>query len=103
MNSFKTPNETYILLNKVLNTLIRRKFGKQYFIRLNSLTFISNRTNVNYFKTSSERITIKSLKPIQMNELIQIKEFLLFNINSALLCIDTEFYIEVTNVEIIIK
>lgn len=103
MNSFITPNEIYILLNKVLNTLIRRKFGKQYFIRLNSLTFISNRTNVNYFKTSSEKITIKSLKPIQMNELIQIKEFLLFNINSALLCIDTEFYIEVTNVEIIIK
>jgi hypothetical protein len=102
MNSFKTPNETYNLLNKVLNTLIRRKFGKQYFIRLNSLTFISNRTNVNYFKTSSERITIKSLKPIQMNELIQIKEFLLFNINSALLCIDTEFYIEVVDVEIII-
>lgn len=103
MNSFKTPNEIYILLNKVLNTLVRRKFGKQYFIRLNSLTFISNRTNVNYYKTSSERITIKSLKPIQMNELIQIKEFLLFNINSALLCIDTEFYIEVTDVEIIIK
>ena len=102
MNSSKTPNETYILLNKVLNTLIRRKFGKQYFIRLNSLTFISNRTNVNYYKTLSERITIKSLKPIQMNELIQIKEFLLFNINSALLCIDTEFYIEVTDVEIII-
>ena len=103
MNSFITPNQIYILLNKVLNTLIRRKFGKQYFIRLNSLTFISNRTNVNYFKTSSEKITIKSLKPIQMNELIQIKEFLLFNINSALLCIDTEFYIEVTDVEIIIK
>ena len=103
MNSFKTPNEIYILLNKVLNTLVRRKFGKQYFIRLNSLTFISNRTNVNYYKTSSERITIKSLKPIQMNELILIKEFLLFNINSALLCIDTEFYIEVTDVEIIIK
>ena len=102
MNSFITPNEIYILLNKVLNTLVRRKFGKQYFIRLNSLTFISNRTNVNYYKTSSETITIKSLKPIQMNELIQIKEFLLFNINSALLCIDTEFYIEVTNVEIII-
>jgi hypothetical protein len=103
MNSFKTPNEIYILLNKVLNTLVRRKFGNQYFIRINSLTFISNRTNVNYFKTSYESITIKSLKPIQMNELIQIKEFLLFNINSALLCIDTEFYIEVTNVEIIIK
>ena len=96
-------SKVYVLLNKVLNTLVRRKFGNQYFIRINSLTFISNRTNVNYYKTSSETITIKSLKPIQMNELIQIKEFLLFNINSALLCIDTEFYIEVTDVEIIIK
>jgi len=95
--------KVYVLLNKVLNSLVRRKFGKQYFIRLNSLTFISNRTNVNYFKTSSESIIIKSLKPIKMNELIQIKEFLLFNINSALLCIDTEFYIEVTDFEIIIK
>jgi hypothetical protein len=102
MNSFKKPNEIYILLNKVLNTLVRRKFGKQYSIRLSSLTFISNRTYVNYFKTSYETITIKSLKPIQMNELIQIKEFLLFNINSALLCIDTEFYIEVMDIEIII-
>ena len=102
MNSFITPNEIYILLNKVLNTLIRRKFGKQYFIRLNSLTFISNRTNVNYFKTSSEKITIKSLKPIQMNELIQIKEFILFNINSALLCIDSINYKEVTDIEILI-
>ena len=96
-------SKVYVLLNKVLNTLVKRKFGNQYFIRINSLTFISNRTNVNYFKTSYERITIKSLKPIKMNELIQIKEFLLFNINSALLCIDTEFYIEVTDVEIIIK
>jgi hypothetical protein len=95
-------SKVYVLLNKVLNTLVRRKFGNQYFIRINSLTFISNRTNVNYFKTSTETITIKSLKPIQMNELIQIKEFLLFNINSALLCIDTEFYIEVTDVKIII-
>jgi len=95
--------KVYVLLNKVLNSLVRRKFGKQSFISLNSLTFISNRTNVNYFKTSSESIIIKSLKPIKMNELIQIKEFLLFNINSALLCIDTEFYIEVTDVEIIIK
>ncbi len=102
MNSLITPNEIYILLNKVLNTLVRRKFGKQYFIRLNSLTFISNRTNVNYFQTSSEKITIKSLKPIQMKELIQIKEFLLVNINSALMCIDCSSYNEVSEFELII-
>jgi len=95
-------SKVYVLLNKVLNTLVRRKFGNQYFIRINSLTFISNRTSVNYFKTSYERITIKSLKPIQMNELIQIKDFILFNINSALLCINSKGYIEVIDVELII-
>ena len=95
-------SKVYILLNKVLNTLIRRKFGKHYSIRLNALTFISNRSNVNYFQTSSEKITIKSLKPIHLNELLLIKEFLLFNINTALLCINTVCYIEVKNVEIII-
>jgi hypothetical protein len=95
-------SKVYILLNKVLNTLIRRKFGKHYSIRLNSLTFISNRSNVNYFLTSSEKITLKSLKPIQLNELLLIKEFLLFNINTALLCIDSNSHLEVSGIEIII-
>ena len=103
MNSFITPNEIYVLLNKVLNSLVRRKFGKQFSIRLNSLQFISNRTNMNYFQTSSERFTLKSVKSVSIDELIIIKEFILFNINSALLCIDSKNYKEVKDVEIVIK
>jgi hypothetical protein len=103
MNSFITPNEIYVLLNKVLNSLVRRKFGKQFSIRLNSLQFISNRTNINYFYTSSERFTLKSVKSVSIDELITIKEFILFNINSALLCIDSKNYKEVKDVEIVIK
>ena len=95
-------SKVYVLINKVLNTLIRRKFGKHYSIRLNSLTFISNRSNVNYFLTSSEKITLKSLKPIHLNELLLIKEFLLFNINTALLCIHSKSHLEVSGIEIII-
>ncbi len=91
--------KVYVLLNKVLNTLVRRKFGKQYSIRLNSLCFISNRTNVYYLHTCSEKISLKSLRPINMNELIQIKAFMLFYINTALLCIDSEGYIEVEDLE----
>jgi hypothetical protein len=93
-------SKTCILLNKVLNTLVRRKFGKQYSIRLNSLYFIANRTNVFYSHTCSEKITIKSLKPIDMNELLLIKEFMLFNINIAIICIDSECCIEVGDIEI---
>jgi len=95
-------SKVYVLLNKVLYTLVRKKFGKQFSIRLNSLRFFSNRTNVNHHHTCSERITLKSVKPLSMNELMSIKYFILFNINSALLCIDSKGYIEVIDVEIII-
>ena len=47
-------------------------------------------------------VRLKSLKPINMKELILIKEFLLFYVNTALLCINSEFYIEVDELEIII-
>ena len=95
--------KVYVLLNKILNTLVRRKFGKHYSIRLNSLSFISNRTNVYYLHTCSEKISLKSLRPINMNELIHIKEFLLFFINSTLMCINSENYMEVVDIELVIN
>jgi hypothetical protein len=58
---------------------------------------------MNYFQTSSERFTLKSVKSVSIDELIIIKEFILFNINSALLCIDSKNYKEVKDVEIVIK
>ena len=89
-----TLSESYVLINKVLNTLVRRQFGKQYSIRLNSLRFISNRTDNFYLQTCSEKITL--------NELVSIKDFLLFYINTTLMCIDSKSYLEVVNVEITI-
>jgi hypothetical protein len=100
-NSISLP-ESYILINKVLNTLVRRQFGKQYSIRLNSLSFISNRTNNFYLQSCSEKITLKTIKPVSFDELIKIKDFLLFNINTVLMCINYSSYIEVVNVEITI-
>lgn len=94
--------KVYILLNKVLNTLVRRKFGKHYSIRLNSLCFIANRTNVFYSHTCSEKIALKTNRPVSINELVSIKEFILLNINIALLCVDSNDYKEVSDVEIII-
>jgi hypothetical protein len=97
-----SPQKVYVLLNKVLNTLVKRKFGKQFSVRLNSLCFIANRTNVNYSHTCLEKITLKSLRPIDINELLLIKEFLLFNINTALICINFEYYIEVEEIKLVI-
>ena len=86
-----------------MNILVKKKFGKRYFIRLNSLTFIAIRLDINYFQTSSERFTLKSVKSVSIDEIIIIKDFILFNINSALLCIDSKNYREVIDVEIVIK
>ena len=97
-----TLSESFVLINKVLNTLVRRKFGKQYSIRLNSLRFIYNRTDNFYLQSCSEKISLKSNKPVSFNELLLIKEFLLFNINTALKCIDTEIYGEVDEIDLLI-
>ena len=97
-----TLSESYVLTNKVLNTLVRRKFGKQYSFRLNSLRFISNRTDNFYLQSCSEKITLKSIKPLSLSELVSIKDFLLFNINTALMCVCYSSYIEVVDVEITI-
>jgi hypothetical protein len=97
-----TINKVYTLLNKVLNTLVKKKFGSHYSIRLNSLCFIGNRTDVCFSKTCSETITIKSLKPINSKEINSITAFLLFNINSALMCIDNDSYIEVVEIDLLI-
>ena len=95
-------SKVYVLLNKILNTLIKKKYGSHYSIRLNALCFMSNRTTISLKNKFAEKIILKSQKPISLNELNLIKEFLLFNINSALICIDTDSHIAVVDIEFII-
>ncbi len=102
MNQSTEILEVYILLNKVLCNLVRKKFGPHFSIRLNSLKFISNRNNFFYLHKRYEKLSLKSLKPVSINELIFIKEFILFNINISLHCIESKSYMEVTDVEITI-
>jgi hypothetical protein len=92
----------YMLLNKVLNTLVRKKFGKQYSVRLNSLHFIENRTNIYYLHNCLEKISLKSNKPVLISELESIEHFILYNINSALNCIEPSINLEVTEIELTI-
>ena len=95
-------SKIYTLLNKILNTLIKKKFGSHYSIRLDSLCFMSNRKIVFYTQTCAEKITLKSLRPINYKELNLIKDFLLFNLNSALMCIDNDNHMEVVDIDLII-
>ena len=95
-------SKVYDLLNKILNTLVKKKYGSHYSIRLNALCFMSNRTTISLKNEFAEKITLKSQKPISLNELNLIKEFLLFNINSALICIENDSYMEVVEIELVL-
>lgn len=99
---YLSHSKFYILLNKVLNALVRKNFGKHYSVRINSLCFVSNRTNANTPSTCTEIVLIKSKKQIDFNELMLIQKFLTFNINSAQLCIDSNWFIEVDYIKLVI-
>ena len=101
-NNSISISKVYFLLNKILNTLVKKKYGSHYSIRLNALCFMSNRTTMSLKKEFAEKITLKSQKPTILKELNLIKEFLLFNINSALICINNDSYIEVVDIDLII-
>ena len=101
-NNCISISKVYVLLNKILNTLVKKKYGSHYSIRLNSLCFMSNRTTISFKNEFSEKITLKSQKPTSLNELNLIKEFLLFNINSALICIENDSYMEVVEIELVL-
>ncbi len=101
-NNSISISKVYVLLNKILNTLVKKKYGSHYSIRLNSLCFMSNRTTIYLKNEFMEKITLKSQKPTSLNELNLIKEYLLFNINSALICIDNDSYIEVVEIELVL-
>jgi hypothetical protein len=97
-----SQSKVYQLINKVLNILVRREFGKHYTVRLNSLCFLSNRSNATNPPTCSEIVLIKSKKQIDFNELLLIQKFITFNINSAQLCIDSNWFIEVDYIKLVI-
>ena len=101
-NNSISISKVYVLLNKILNTLVKKKYGSHYSIRLNALCFMSNRTMISLKNEFAEKITLKSQKPISLNELNLIKEFLLFNINSALICIENDSYMEVVEIELVL-
>lgn len=95
-------SKVYLLISKVLNKLVRRKFGKQFSVRLNSIQFVENRTNIYYFHNCLEKISLKSNKPVLISELESIEHFILYNINSALNCIEPSINLEVTEIELTI-
>ena len=96
---------TYKIANKTLNKTLRKKFGNDYSVRINAIKFIENRTNIHYPNLNFivEEISIKSKKRMTFSSLKLINDFLLNQLNTILLMVELDDYIEATSICLIVS
>lgn len=101
----KSPSRIYKIVNKFLYKIVKKKYGPHIVVRLNSLTFTGNRTLVFEKKsicTITEEINLKIDKKVSLDELISIHQFLINQLNCILIMVESNDYIEVTSVRLVV-
>ena len=84
------PSKTLSIANHLLNKSVKKKFGNEITIRINSLRFMDNRLGVTSYispKFMTEEINLKSLKRLSLNYLKLINEFLFHQLNNILITV----------------
>ena len=99
------PEHTYRIANNILNKSLRKKFGDDYTVRINAIKFIENRNKPNYVNPNFiiEEISLKSKKRLSFSFLKLINDFLFHQLNSILLMVELDDYIEVSSVCLIVS
>ena len=101
----KSPSRVFKIVNKFLYKIVRKKYGPHIVVRLNSLTFTGNRPVVFEKKsdyTITEEINLKTNKKISLDELVNMHQFLLNQLNCILMMVESDNYIEVTSVRLVV-
>ena len=91
--------------NRLLNKLVRKRFGNHITIRINSLQFLSN-CYMDYdlsYDSFVPEIILKSSKRVSLNELNIINIFLINQLNTILKIIETGVNVKIINVRILAK
>ncbi len=105
INKRKSPSRVFKIVNKFLYKIVRKKYGPHIVVRLNSLTFTGNRPVVFEKKsdyTITEEINLKTNKKISLDELVCMHQFLINQLNSILMMIESDDYVEVTSVRLVV-
>ena len=101
----KSPSRVVKIVNKFLYKIVKKKYGPQIVVRLNSLTFMGNRPVVfgkKFDYNITEEINLKINKKVSLEELLSMQQFLLNQLNCILMMIELDDYIEVTSVRLVV-
>jgi hypothetical protein len=99
MNQLISASNVIKVFNRVLNKLVRKRFGNHITIRVNSLHFISN-CYMDYESFIPE-INLKSSKRVSLEELNNIDIFLKNQLNIILKMTETGVNVKIINVRIL--
>jgi hypothetical protein len=99
MNQYPPPSNVIKVSNRLLNKLVRKRFGNHITIRVNSIHFLSN-CYLDYDSFVPE-IILKSSKRVSLNELNIINIFLINQLNTILKITETGVNVKIINVRIL--
>lgn len=105
-NTPTPPSKTLSIANRLLNKSVKKKFGSEISVRINSLKFMDNRLGVSSYLSPNfmiEEINLKSSKRMSFNCLKNINDFLFHQLNNILLMVETDEYKEVSSIRLIIN
>lgn len=86
--------------NRVLNKLVRKRFGNHITIRINSLQFLSNHNLI--CNSFVPEINLKSSKRVSLEELNTIDIFLKNQLNIILKITDTNLLTDIVKIRILV-
>jgi hypothetical protein len=99
------PSKTLSIANQLLNKSVKKKFGNEITIRINSLKFMDNRLGVSSYLSPNfliEEINLKSSKRMSLNFLKLINEFLFHQLNNILMMVEADEYKEVSSIRLVV-
>ncbi len=103
MNQYPPTSNVIKVSNRLLNKLVRMRFGYHFTIRINSLHFLSS-CYMDYdlsYDSFVPEIILKSSKRVSLNELNIINIFLINQLNTILKITETGVNVKIINVRIL--
>jgi hypothetical protein len=95
------PTKILNIANRVLNKLVRKRFGNHITIRVNSIHFLSNCYMDNGLFVPE--INLKTSKRISLDELKNIDFFLLNQLDTILKMTLTDIYVKIINIRLLVN
>lgn len=100
--NLSVPSSSVIKVsNRVLNKLVRKRFGNHITIRINSLHFISNQNLI--CNSFVPEINLKSSKRVSLEELNNIDVFLKNQLNIILKMTETNVLTDIVKIRILVN